>query len=86
MFDHFTNFQHFDVPAIQVEECGGGDDYACTQQANLEIFKRINALLDNSLDLSSITGLALPPEQARGYRMFLDCLMQEDCIKKFNQY
>ncbi|KAK3577374.1 hypothetical protein CHS0354_008471 [Potamilus streckersoni] len=46
-----------DIPSIQVE------DFDCGR--NLDIFNRINALLDNTLDLKNITGVALCNEQAK---------------------
>ena len=36
-----------------------------TTQSNADIFKKINALLDNTLDLSSIPGLNIQPEQPK---------------------
>ena len=40
-------------------------DSAQNTQSNADIFKKINALLDNTLDLSSIPGLNIQPEQPK---------------------
>ena len=53
-----------DIPAIQhvddiTRQTGDGS-------ANWEIFKRINALLDNSVDLTNLSGITLPPEHVKG--------------------
>ena len=40
-------------------------DSAQNTQSNADIFKKINALLDNTLDLSNIPGLNIQPEQPK---------------------
>ena len=41
---------------------------------NLDIFKRINALLDNTLDLSSLTGMPIPQDQQKRKILFVTSL------------
>ncbi|XP_064596376.1 cytoplasmic polyadenylation element-binding protein 1-like [Liolophura sinensis] len=57
-----------DIPELSVQELDSLYNHALTGQsqpvnANMDVFKRINALLDNSLDLSSISSSSMSADQ-----------------------
>ncbi|CAG2198175.1 CPEB [Mytilus edulis] len=55
-----SNQQNSDIPAISVEDYEAQNHYH-----NVDLFKSINALLNNTLDLSSIPGMNIQQEQQK---------------------
>lgn len=69
------------VPSIHVQDMDR-ESYN-SQGCNFEIMQRINSLLDNSLDLTTLTATSMPPEQARGKFRILSIHTGESLNVKF---
>ena len=64
-----------EIPSIHVEDTTLQDAGALGN--NWELFRRISALLDNSLDLSHLSGISLQPEQVKAAMSALSAMNQQ---------
>ncbi|XP_046569926.1 cytoplasmic polyadenylation element-binding protein-like isoform X1 [Haliotis rubra] len=62
-----THVSNANIPAIKVEDFDSGEGLVSGSTAanNMEILKHINALLDNSLNMTNLAGNMLPQDRAR---------------------